>query len=197
MILFDSSPNMSANGWSPKWEAAPSAFARRWPADAQDPYSEPDASADADIAVRQSLDAAYADGFAAAQRAGQHQAVLAEAIEKLAPLPRPELEAQLSQIIMHIVQQIFAAHAPVAAEVQNHVTDALNLLGDDPGNAKLLLHPDDAALLDGSALPDRIRVMADDSIERGTVLLDHADGRIVQGRTIAADQVAHILGTSC
>jgi flagellar biosynthesis/type III secretory pathway protein FliH len=197
MILFDDSHMMSPETWSPKWQAEQLGFAPRWHTNEGAEVETSKADHVADSEREQALTAAYADGYAAAERDSQVQNILAVAMTKLAVLPRPEVEAQLSQIIIDVMRQFFAAHSPTAAEIQNYVADALNALGDGAGQATILLHPDDAAFLDNNNLPDTIKIKTDESLTRGIVRLDHSAGRILQGRSIAMDSIADILGASC
>lgn len=167
---------------------------------------------------------AIRDGYEAGLRAGHHEAVIAGREARDAELERvrssaAQLFASLEQATEQLARQERAAAQAfadrvaeagvriAAAIVQHELSDestaavsacqrALTALGRRDG-ARLQLHPDDIALLEGADLPGHLELEPNPALRRGDALA-HTDDRTVDARIDAAldRALAALRGTS-
>jgi flagellar biosynthesis/type III secretory pathway protein FliH len=204
MILFDLSPLGSGENWSPRWQDAAPQFSARWQQDCADEVlagagtSLADAEDGDPISI--AMEEAWAAGFVAGQARFEKDEcaknVLASAIAALAAAPNPAMEAVLAQIIHTLVSAIVDATPTSATEMQKWVAQSLQALPDDVHNAAIMLHPDDAAFLRETDLPDGISLQVNPAIAIGSVRIAHQAGAIDHGRAHVLALQAAALGLS-
>ena len=154
--------------------------------------TRPDAgtSQQADLAALHSeaLDAAYrrgmADGRAAAatDQASDDQARtgLSLAFTRLDEAARIALSDRLVHAVAALCEDVIAPAMIDRAALSQRCETLAHALGDAAGRCTLHLHADDLALLDDT-LAAGWSIQPDPAVQRGTLLLEHADGMIADG----------------
>ena len=152
---------------------------------------EPDTAADA-------LARAYADGEAAgrmaaeaeAEAAAARQRALRLAFRSLDEAARDALSHDLAETVLALCDAALAGAAIDKDALTARCHAAAKRIGGAAETLTLHLHPDDMATLEPDALGG-LQVIADAALERGSVLIEGADGAVSDGpaewrRAIAA-----------
>ena len=137
----------------------------------------------------------FAQGFDAGRRtaelefAGERQAIarLAEQLETLRPEPTSALAALIAETVERLVTQIVGSAEIDGALLQQRAEAAAKLIGEDTEPAKLRLHPDDVPLLEAARIP--VAIVADESLRRGSIVLDTGSGWIEDGPAVRLERL--------
>jgi flagellar assembly protein FliH len=156
--------------------------------------SEIDHAAEQDAALQAALEQAHADGFAAglsaarAESAGKEAALHAElraviaALDTQRTLDKAALGPMLKDTVLGLVGQVVGEHVATDPKFINGlVSRALGGIREAHGPTRLLLHPDDLALLGSLPTGDHpnLAIVPEATLPRGTVRLE-ADGGAVE-----------------
>lgn len=137
---------------------------------------------------RAELDAAYAEGFAAARAEAEAEAAASNAARAGLALSLSKLDDSLGEVLAQRLAQAVAAlcegtMAPFAIDpdsLQRRCVTAAARVGEGIIDASLRLHPADIALLD-RAFASTWHIVPDAGLERGSVVFDTAEGAIEDG----------------
>lgn len=157
---------------------------------------EVDHAAEEEAALHAALEQAHADGFAeglAAARAesaakeaalhGELKAVIA-ALDTARSVDKAALGPMLKDAVLRLVGQVVGEHVATDPKFLNNLIGrTLSTIKDAHGAARLLLHPDDLALMEGVATAEyeNLVIAADPQLVRGTVRLEADGGAIEDG----------------
>lgn len=142
----------------------------------------------------------FALGLAEGQRladaaftAERHQLLaLLAGTEALQDEPSEELAQLIAETVERLVRQIVET-APIDADWLKAQAETAAAMVADADKARVLwVHPDDAALLAGHAMP--LAVEADASMVRGTVRIETSAGWIEHGRAVYLGELRAALG---
>lgn len=161
-------------------------------------FSKPDASPKADP-----LELARADGFAQGLDEGLRVATetfaadqevklkLANALELVAPAANGALSPLLSAAVIRLVTQI-VGELPINTELLTQRVEAVAaFIEEEQGRHSLHINPEDISLLDGHEFG--FAVIADNSVARGNIRLDTADGWIEHGLDVQLSRLKALL----
>lgn len=151
----------------------------------------PDAAA---AAAPAELDA-FTQGFEEGRRtvelelAAEREALakLAAGLETLRPEPTRALAALLAETVERLVRQIVGEVEIDPTMLVKRAERAAQLIGEDTTPSKLLVHPDDVALLADAQLP--VPVAGDETLTRGSVRLETGEGWIEDGPEVRLDRL--------
>lgn len=137
----------------------------------------------------------FAQGFEQGRRtvelemAAEREAVarLAESLEMLRPQPSGALAALLAETVERLVRQIVGEVEIDPALLINRAENAAALVGEELEPSKLLVHPDDVAILAAARIP--LHVVGDASLERGAVVLECGGGWIEDGPQVRLERL--------
>ncbi|HWW64297.1 MAG TPA: FliH/SctL family protein [Sphingomonadaceae bacterium] len=137
--------------------------------------------------VHDVLAQAYSDGFNEGRRVAEKEyaaerdavARLAETLQALEPEPSGALAALLAETVERLVRQIVGEVAIDGEILLERAANAAALIAEEASPARMRLHPDDLARLDGADLP--VEKVADPALAPGTVLLETGEGWIEDG----------------
>jgi len=137
----------------------------------------------------------FAQGFDAGRRtaelefAGERQAIarLAEQLEALRPEPTSALAALIAETVERLVTQIVGTVEIDKTLLQQRAETAARLIGEDTEPAKLRVHPDDLPLLDAARIP--VPLLGDETLRRGSIVLDTGDGWIEDGPSVRLERL--------
>lgn len=137
----------------------------------------------------------FAQGFEEGRRtvelevAAEREALrkLAEALEALRPEPAGPLAALLAETVDRLVRQIVGEVDVDPELLMRRAETAAALIGEELAPTRLLVHPDDVALLDAARIP--VPVVGDASLVRGTVALESAGGWLEDGPAVRLDRL--------
>jgi flagellar assembly protein FliH len=134
------------------------------------------------------LAAAYARGQAdalaeMAQRRGADEAAneaLALAFARLDAAARSALSERLAEAVAGLCEHMIEPAMVDRAAIARRCAALAEAMGDVAGQCSLHLHPDDVPLLSADTRRDWA-ICPDPSLQRGTLLLEHADGAVADG----------------
>jgi flagellar assembly protein FliH len=135
-------------------------------------------------------DEAYKKGWEEGRRASElaleheHAALrsLAASLEALRPQPSKALGAVLAETVERLVRQIAGEVAIDADLLVRRAQAAAALVSEELAPGRMRVNPEDVALLSGAGLP--VDLIADPSIERGSLVLETAAGWIEDGPSV-------------
>lgn len=138
---------------------------------------------------------AYARGLAEGRRTVEAEleaerdaiARLAENLTGLKPEPTLPLAMLLAETVDRLVRQIAGEVEIDGLKLLARAKAAAELIGEATQPARLKVHPDDVALFDDAALD--IPVEADAALDRGTVIVETADGWIEDGPVVRLERL--------
>jgi flagellar assembly protein FliH len=138
---------------------------------------------------------AYAAGFEEGRRTSELElaadraamADLMDALEVLQPQPTNALALLLAETVDRLVRQICGKVEVDGELLTSRCEAAAALIGAETGPARLRLHPDDVPLVDANRL--RVPLLADDGMERGSLVLETALGWIEDGPAVRLDRL--------
>jgi flagellar assembly protein FliH len=127
--------------------------------------------------------------IAEAELAAERDAIaqLAATLPALRPEPTLPLALLLAETVDRLVREIVGEVDIDGLKLLGRANAAAALIGEATQPARLRAHPDDAALL-GEA-PLEVAVEADARLERGTVLLETAEGWVEDGPAVRLDRL--------
>lgn len=131
-----------------------------------------------------------AEGYAEAREtlekevAAERDAIarLAGSLEALRCEPTGPLALLLAETVDRLVRQIIGEVDIDTNLLLTRAKAAAALIGDNVEPSKLIVHPDDAGLLESAGLD--VEVVGDPSLERGTVILETGHGWIEDGPAV-------------
>jgi len=145
----------------------------------------PSAEGDPDIETIRAE--AFAEGFEQGRQSNLEEfirsrdaiAALLRSAEALQPEPHGPLAALLTETVTRLVRQIVGEVQIDAATLRARAEAVAELVTAESGPARLRMHPDDIALLEGLDLP--LPVAPDHHLASGTILLETGEGWIEDG----------------
>jgi flagellar assembly protein FliH len=141
----------------------------------------------------------YETGFAAGQQKAQeiyaieraHYNTLIASAQAIQSEASDELAALIVATVCHLVRKITGS-APIDGELLNrHAISAAALVAECDMARTLWVHPDDIELIDQAAIG--LTVMADNTVERGSVSLECSQGWIEHGRSLYLERLPGLL----
>jgi flagellar assembly protein FliH len=133
----------------------------------------------------------FQDGYAAAHAAGQAEqsglAQLAHALGNLAPESPAALGALLSESVMRLVRQVMGEVSIDPAVITERANAVAALVADEAMPARLRLHPDDIARMQGLESP--LAIVPDASLMPGTVVAETANGLVEDGPAVRLERL--------
>lgn len=131
---------------------------------------------------------AYTKGFADGESAALSRQVeekqqtqkLKLALTKVDSAMREALEKRVQHIVASLCEATVASHFIDIVHLQERCHKAVAMLGAVQDDCTLTLHPDDIAKLDPEFSADWA-IIADATLERGTVRLSHGESELVDG----------------
>jgi flagellar assembly protein FliH len=138
---------------------------------------------------------AYAQGYEEGRRTSELEmaadraamADLMDALEVLHPQPTNALALLLAETVDRLVRQI-CGNVEVDPELLNtRCQAAAALIGAEVEPARLRLHPEDMPLVDPKRL--RVALLGDDTVERGSLVLETGQGWIEDGPAVRLDRL--------
>ncbi|WP_162806713.1 FliH/SctL family protein [Sphingosinicella terrae] len=138
---------------------------------------------------------AYARGYeearqsAEAEMANERQALarLAESLEVLRPEPTNALALLLAETVDRLVREIVGEVEIDGARLLARARAAAELIGEHVEPSKLIVHPDDMALLAPAGLP--VELAGDPDLPRGTLILETGHGWIEDGPVVRLERL--------
>lgn len=138
---------------------------------------------------------AFAQGFEQGRRtvelelAAERAAIarFAEELETLRPEPTGVLAILLAETVERLVRDIVGAVEIDPALLIDRARQAAALIGEEVEPGRLLVHPDDVALLETARIP--VQVAGDASLQRGTIVLECASGWVEDGPAVRLDRL--------
>lgn len=112
---------------------------------------------------------------------------LAESLDCLRPEPTGALAALLAETVERLVRQIVGEVEIDAALLVRRTEAAAQLIGEEVAPAKLRVHPDDVETLSAARLA--VAVSADETLTRGTIRLETAEGWLEDGPEVRLDRL--------
>lgn len=142
---------------------------------------------------------AFAQGFEQGRRtvelelAAERDAVarLAEGLESLRPEPPQALAVLLSETVEKLVRQIVGEVEIDPQVLVSRAEQAAALIADEVEPSRLIVHPDDIAVLEAARIP--LQIAGDETLARGTVLLECATGWVEDGPTVRLERLREAL----
>lgn len=137
----------------------------------------------------------FAHGFEEGRRTAELEiadqrtalARLAESLEALRPEPTDALAVLLAETVERLVRQIVGEVEIDPVLLANRAQAAAALVGEEVEPGKLLVHPDDIALLEGARIA--VPIVGDPALTRGTVMVECASGWIEDGPVVRLDRL--------
>jgi len=117
---------------------------------------------------------------------------LAESLDVLRPQPSGALAALLAETVERLVRQIVGEVGVDPAMLINRAENAAALVGEELEPSKLLVHPDDVAILSSARIP--LHVVGDPALERGSIVLECGGGWIEDGPLVRLERLRAALG---
>lgn len=138
---------------------------------------------------------AYATGFEEGRRTSELElaadraamADLMDALEVLQPQPTNALALLLAETVDRLVRQICGTVKVDGELLTARCQAAAALIGAETEPARLRLHPEDVPLVDAKRL--RVPLLADEGLERGSLVLETALGWIEDGPAVRLDRL--------
>ena len=138
---------------------------------------------------------AYAKGYDEARRAieeelaGEREAIarMAESLEALRPEPTSALALLLAETVDRLVREIVGEVEIDATRLLARAKAAAELIGENVEPSRLIVHPDDLALLAPANLP--LELSGDPSLPRGTLILETGHGWIEDGPAVRLERL--------
>lgn len=142
---------------------------------------------------------AFAEGFDQGRQAvlaefARQREALAELIrsaEALQPEPAGPLAAVLTETVTRLVRQIVGEVKIDPALLKERAEAIADLVTAECGPARLRMHPDDIAMLDGTELG--VPVAADHHLASGTIILETGEGWIEDGPQVRLARLRTLL----
>lgn len=137
------------------------------------------------------METVQAEAFAAGIEQGRQEAVmefarerealalLIRSAEALQPEPAGPLAAVLTETVTRLVRQIVGEVQIDAAMLKERAESVAEMVSAESGPARLRMHPDDIAMLEGVDLG--LPVAADHHLASGTIILETGEGWIEDG----------------
>lgn len=130
---------------------------------------------------------AFAQGFEQGRLSNQHEfdrdrnrlADLLRSADALQPEPHGPLAEILTEAVTRLVRQIVGEVKIEATTLRSRAEAIAELVTAESGPARLRMHPDDIAMLDGIDLP--LPAAADHHLASGTIVLETGEGWIEDG----------------
>ena len=138
---------------------------------------------------------AYARGYEDAKQAAdeafaaEREAIvrLAQSLEVLRPEPTNALALLLAETVDRLVREIVGEVEIDGARLLARARAAAELIGDHVEPSKLIVHPDDLALLAPAGLP--VELAGDPGLPRGTLILETGHGWIEDGPAVRLERL--------
>jgi len=137
----------------------------------------------------------FQEGYASASATlvddqGQLQRI-AEALEALRPAVPADLAGLLAETVSRLVRQIVGEVMIDKDTLADRIQSIAALIEDDGGATRLRLHPEDVARLEG--IPTPLPLLADASLQPGTIVAEGASGWIEDGPAIRMERLRQAL----
>ncbi|MEP5576757.1 MAG: FliH/SctL family protein [Erythrobacter sp.] len=153
-------------------------------------------------AVPTALEQAFADGEQAGRRAAQaqldaqneHVRQLRLSFRELDQAALDTLAMALQETVLALCEQAMAPYAVDEEALRDRCAKAAVRLGSAASDCKLRLHPQDISLL-GEDFADQWQVEPDETIQRGGLRLESADGEVRDGPQEWRRAIAAALGS--
>lgn len=116
---------------------------------------------------------------------------LSQALEMLAPAPSGMLSTMLSATVVRLVEQIVGEVEIDIERLVQRCDAVAAFIEDNEGKSALHLHPDDVTLLEGEAIG--VKLVPDNSMQRGCVRLETADGWVEDGPDVRLSRLRALL----
>ncbi|MFW2829606.1 FliH/SctL family protein [Sphingomonas sp. ID0503] len=144
----------------------------------------------------------YAAGFAEGERVAReaYEASTDACAKMIAGLAgatgfdRAALSERLRNTVLALVQQVVGECGVSPALLSQRIDRAIGMLADVTEPARLFLHPDDLAMLDGS-LPGNVASVGDEKMSRGSFRLETLTAEVEDGPAMWLDQLTAALDT--
>jgi flagellar assembly protein FliH len=138
---------------------------------------------------------AYARGYDEARAAAEQElaaereaiARLAASLEVLRPEPTNALALLLAETVDRLVREIVGTVEIDAGLLLARAKAAAALIGENVEPSKLIVHPDDIALLEPAGLA--VELVGDPSLVRGTVILETGHGWVEDGPAVRLERL--------
>ena len=138
---------------------------------------------------------AFAQGFdegrrsAEVESAADREAItkLAENLEVLRPEPTNTLALLLAETVDRLVRQIVGSVTVDGELLMTRAEAAAALIGNECAPARLRLNPNDLPLIDAARIP--VPLIADEMVERGSLVLETGQGWIEDGPAVRLDRL--------
>ena len=134
--------------------------------------------------LEQAYQRGHADGISAAAEAQREseaaRAGLALHFTRLDEAARQALAERLVQGVAQLCEQLITPALIDRAALAQRCAALADTVGEAAKRCTLHMHPDDAALLDAETRA-RWTIAPDPALERGTLVLEHADGAVADG----------------
>ena len=114
-------------------------------------------------------------------------AKLAQSLETLRPEASNALALVLAEAVDRLVRQIVGAGGIDAAQLVARAEAAAALIADELAPARLRLNPDELPLLEAARIP--IALVADETLARGTLVIETGEGWIEDGPAIRLERL--------
>ena len=119
------------------------------------------------------------------------RARLAEALDLLAPAPSGMLSTMLSATVVRLVEQIVGEVEIDLERLIDRCDTVAAFIESNQDKSALHLHPDDVALLEGETIG--VPMVADKSMQRGSVRLETADGWVEDGPDVRLSRLRALM----
>jgi flagellar assembly protein FliH len=121
--------------------------------------------------------------------AGERDAVarLAETLETLRPEPSNALALVLAEAVDRLVRQIVGTGGVEATQLVARAEAAAAMIADEMAPGRLRLNPEDVPLLEAARIP--VALVADETLARGTLVLETGEGWIEDGPAIRLERL--------
>ncbi len=138
---------------------------------------------------------AYAQGYEEGRRTSELEmaadraamADLMDALEVLHPQPTNALALLLAETVDRLVRQICGQVEVDGELLTARCQAAAALIGTEVAPARLRLHPEDLPLVDPTRL--RVALVGDETVERGSLVLETGQGWIEDGPAVRLDRL--------
>lgn len=120
-------------------------------------------------------------------------AMMLASANALQPEPSEELAAMIATTVERLVTDIVGTIVIDRSWLDARIAHAMACLDKADAARTLWLHPDDAALLGGHALP--LEIATDPTMERGALRIDCSHGWIEDSRSLHLDALRALLST--
>ena len=138
---------------------------------------------------------AFAQGFEQGRRSVELEfeserealARLTEALDVLRPQETNALALMLAETVDRLVRQVVGQVEVDGALLTARAQAAAAMIGQETDAARLRLNPADLPLIEGARIP--VEMIADETIERGGLLLETGQGWIEDGPSVRLDRL--------